>query len=137
MANQNIEQLFHQMDEATKIVEQDLSEPYLDSLAVVFEYLLFEELPSNAHDMFSHKFKEALNGIDIDELTVEQKKKLIELLILKGMKDSTQPQHLLTPETIGLFISFFVNKLLYGKKHFRIFYSSFRTSNIITTLLDY
>lgn len=135
MANQNIEQLFHQMDEATKIVEQDLSEPYLDSLAVVFEYLLFEELPSNAHDMFSHKFKEALNGIDIDELTVEQKKKLIELLILKGMKDSTQPQHLLTPETIGLFISYLVNKLLEGKKHIRIFDPACGTAHLLTTVL--
>src|SRR5690625_4690440 len=99
MSNLNIEQVFTKIDEATKAVEYHKNEPYLDSLSIVLEWLLFKESNGEEDEILVRKLKTSLKEIHIDKLPKDQLKKAIELLILKGMKDSVQAQHLLTPRS--------------------------------------
>jgi len=134
MSNLNIEQVFTKIDEATKAVEYHKNEPYLDSLSIVLEWLLFKESNGEEDEILVRKLKTSLKEIHIDKLPKDQLKKVTELLILKGMKDSVQAQHLLTPETIALFISYLVNKL-FSKGPIRVFDPVCGTANLLTTVL--
>lgn len=135
MATNDLEEIFELINGAIKIVEKQLDETYLDSLAIVLEWLLFEEAPE-VHQALDEQLHSRLKTFDLNNLSIDKRKKLIELLTLKGMKDSTQPQHLITPETIGLFMGYLVNKLIDIKKPIRIFDPVCGTANLLTTVLS-
>ncbi len=42
--------------------------------------------------------------------TKEDMRKAIQIAILKGMRKSTQPNHQMTPDTLGLLVSYFVEQ---------------------------
>lgn len=42
-------------------------------------------------------------------------RKAIQLSILKGMRESSQPNHQMTPDSLGLLITYFVEQFL--RKH--------------------
>lgn len=136
MGENRIEKIFKQIDEATELIEHHTNEPYLDSLSIVFEWILYEELPESIHDLLQQKLKNMIQFKDIDELPKDQKRKLTELLILKGMKENTQPNHFITPETIGLFVSYLVNKFISNKEDLRIFDPVCGTGNLLLTVLS-
>ena len=46
----------------------------------------------------------------------EQIRKALQLAILKGMKESSQPNHQMTPDAIGMFISYLVGKFTKGRR---------------------
>lgn len=136
MTHSNLEIYFTKIDEATIAVEQHKQEPYLDSLSLVFDWLIFKDIPEEEDEILLQKLKTLLEGVQIEKLAKDQVKKLTELLLLKGMRDSVQAQHLLTPESIGLFVSYLVNKFYDKKEPLRIFDPVCGTANLLTTVIN-
>src|SRR5699024_8038622 len=54
----------------------------------------------------------------------------------KGMKDSTQQQHLMTPETVALFVGYLAAKLTAKTESLRIFDPVSGTANLLTTVMN-
>lgn len=136
MSNASVEVLFKWLEETTEIVQQHQEEPFLESLAFTMELLFYKEVPNEFDDLFTHKLQTALTEIDLSKMTSQDIRKATELIILKGMKDSTQSQHLITPETIGLLVGYLANKLIVHKESVRIFDPACGTANLITTVLS-
>src|SRR5690625_5339813 len=86
--------------------------------------------------LLKHKLQTAISTIDLTIYTKEDIRKAIQLAILKGMKDSTQQQHLMTPETVALLVKYLVEKLTANKETFRLFDQVCGTGNILLIYVE-
>lgn len=90
---EKFEQIFKYVnDYAEKLVEQH-EQDYLEALLQTLE------------DTLDGKF-----DWQVDGATKEDMRKAIQIAILKGMRKSSQPNHQMTPDTLGLIVSHFVEQ---------------------------
>jgi len=136
MEKSNVEALFAVLDESTEVIQQHQNEPYLDSLTITMEYLLHDGEKEGMDEILSRKLQKSFQTIDFHSYKNEEIRKAIQLAILKGMKDSTQQQHLMTPETVGLLVGYLANKLTKNQGAVRVFDPVSGTGNLLTTVLS-
>lgn len=137
MEKTKVESLFEWLDETTQLIEQHLNEPYLDSLVMALETLFYQGADESFDELLTHKLHSALDRINIDDYDSDDIRKAIQFTVLKGMKDGTQQQHLITPEAIALIVGYLSEKLMKHYKHIRIFDPASGTGNLLTTVLSY
>jgi len=135
MEQSNVEQLFEWIDQTTELVQQHQNDIYLESLTITLEYLFYQDA-SIEDDTLLHKLQQSFQAVEISNFETYEIREAIQLAILKGMKGSTQQQHLMTPETVGLVISYLVNKLKGTKESLRIFDPVSGTGNLLNIVLD-
>lgn len=136
MKKTKVEQLFEWMDSTTEFIQQHENEPYLDSLSITMETLFNQSAPDNTDDILTHKLQASIVELQFSSYSMEDVRKAVQLTILKGMKDSTQQQHLMTPETVALLVGYLAGKVSKGKESLRLFDPASGTANLITTVLD-
>ncbi|RLL47851.1 class I SAM-dependent methyltransferase [Oceanobacillus piezotolerans] len=136
MEKSNVEHLFEWLDQTSELLGKHIDEPYLESLTNAMDVLFYQDVPKDMDDILTNKLEKALKDIDISSFKTEEIRKGIQLAILKGMKDSTQQQHLMTPETVALIVGYLADKLTSGKEKIRIFDPASGTGNLITTVLE-
>jgi site-specific DNA-methyltransferase (adenine-specific) len=136
MEKSNVETLYEWLDNTTATIENYVNEPYLDCLTYTLEILFYREVPEQWDDMTAQKLKAALQELKNDTLDKTDIRKAVQLAILKGMKGSTQQQHLMTPDTVALIVGYLAQKLTASKSELRIFDPAGGTGNLITTVLD-
>lgn len=136
MEKTNVEILFEWLDMTTEIVQQHENEPYLDSLTITMETLFYQNVSDEIDDLLTHKLQTALKAIDFSTHNTADVRKANQLAILKGMRDSTQQQHLMTPETVALFVGYLADKLTKGKDNIRIFDPAGGTANLLTIVMS-
>ena len=136
MNKTDVENLFEWVDHTTELIQQHQNETYLDSLAVTMEALFYQEAPLGMDDILARKLQSALVDCDISSYQTETIRKATQLAILKGMKGSTQQQHLMTPETVSLLVGYLAGKVTQGKDAFSLFDPASGTANLITTVLE-
>ncbi|MGM9949592.1 MAG: class I SAM-dependent methyltransferase [Lysinibacillus sp.] len=89
---EKFEQIFTIINgQAEKFEQQDMS--YLEGVLVALE------------DTLEGKFEWQVEGA-----VKEDMRKAIQIAILKGMRKNTQPNHQMTPDTLGLLVSYFVEQ---------------------------
>lgn len=131
-----IETLFTWFDDTTTKIQQYRNEPYLDSLTTTMEMLFYEEvIDPNIDGTLTQTLEKSLQMIQSETYTTDQLRKAIQLAILKGMKDSTQQHHLMTPEAIALLIGYIVVKLTEQMENIRIFDPVSGTANLLTAVM--
>lgn len=137
MEKTNVERLFEWLDQVTETIQLQHDEPYLDSLAITMDILYYEDIPEDYDEVLTHKLEGKLKEIEISDFTMEDIRKAIQLAILKGMKDHTQPHHLMTPETVSLFIGYLADKLMTKQKHIRLFDPVCGTGQLLTAVMNH
>jgi len=113
--NTNTEAVYLVLDEGTEFIKNQLDLPYLDALGEMGENLfqkkILQELPGDKEEKMSRLLME-ISSLNIES---EEYRRAIQLAVLKGMREATQPHHAMTPDAVSLFIGYLVNKLLsYG-----------------------
>ncbi|HLR69071.1 class I SAM-dependent methyltransferase [Virgibacillus alimentarius] len=131
-----VESLFEWLDRTTQIIHEQQDEPYLDSLAVTLETLFYQDVSAEIDDLLKYKLQSALKKVDLTTYQIEDIRKATQLAILKGMKGSTQQQHLMTPEAVALFVGYISEKLMKGKDKIRIFDLVSGTANLLLTVMN-
>jgi site-specific DNA-methyltransferase (adenine-specific) len=134
MERTKVEVLFDWMDRTTQVIEQHLNEPYLDSLIIALETLFFQGAEDSMDDIITHKLHTALEEIRLENYDADDIRKAIQFAVLKGMKESTQQQHMITPEAVALIIGYLAQKLTEKQKDIRIFDPACGTGNLLTTV---
>lgn len=137
MSQSRIETLFTWLDETTEMITKHTEELYLDSLVMTLEMLFYEQAPNFDDDMLSYKLNNALHRVQKEAYSQEDMRKAIQLAILKGMKGSTQQQHLMTPETVALLVGYLAEKLFTKAKELRLFDPVCGTANLLTTVISH
>lgn len=131
-----VESTFQLLDEMNELIQKQMDLTYIDSLTVALEYLFTNEQPEDMHDLLKQQLENKIKSIAIDQLENEEIRKVIQLCILKGMKNATQQQHLITPDTVAMFVGYLVQKFIGKKEKISIFDPACGTANLLTAVMN-
>jgi site-specific DNA-methyltransferase (adenine-specific) len=131
-----VEKLFTIFNETAFVLQEELSCTYLEALAEtgenIFEgTIIQEELSEVAIKRLEKKY----NEIQLEGYTNEEIRKAFQLVILKGMKESAQPNHQMTPDSVGILIGYLVQKFMKDGMN-RILDPAVGTGNLLTAVLN-
>ncbi len=132
-----VEQLFNEINETAQILQEELSCTYLDAIGETGENFFhgkviqeeISELSKKRLVKYYHQFSKG----NYDKETI---RKAYQLAILKGMKQSVQPNHQMTPDAVGLFVSYLVGKFMQNQKGYTILDPAVGTGNLLFTILN-
>ncbi|HEX7064791.1 MAG TPA: class I SAM-dependent methyltransferase [Bacillales bacterium] len=132
----NTEQLFQVLDETSEIIQKHESLSYLEALAEsgenLFQQAVLQPLDADSKKLLEDKYQ----MIDVEEMKAEEIRKALQLAVLKGMREATQPNHEMTPDAVALFVGYLVSKLTGGKKAFSVLDPAAGAGNLLTAVLN-
>lgn len=133
----NVEDLFAVLNETAETIAKELNVPYIEALSETGENIfhgaiLQEELSEISVKSLKRKYE----SVKIDLFSNEELRKAYQLAILKGLKEGAHPNHQMTPDTIGLFLGYLVNKFIGTKKEITLLDPAVGTGNLLTTILN-
>ncbi|KMY55058.1 hypothetical protein AC623_14860 [Bacillus sp. FJAT-27231] len=133
-----VEHLFHRFDETAAILQQELECTYLDALAETAENLFQEKiLQEEMSDFTKKRVWKKYEETKLADYSQEEIRQAYQFAILKGMQENVQPHHQMTPDSIGLFMSYLLEKFMSGKKEFAILDPAVGTGNLLLTVLNH
>ncbi|OIJ12421.1 SAM-dependent methyltransferase [Anaerobacillus alkalilacustris] len=136
MSQISFETFFNSIDESVEVIQNDHKLTYLEALIITGEFLFQGETEQPLSELAHKKVKTTLANVKIEQFSNEQIRKTFQLAILKGMKEGTQPQHIMTPDAVSMFVSFLVNKLTEKKECVRILDPTVGSGNLLTAILN-
>lgn len=131
-----IEQFYDFFDEVANILYDNKEVPYIEGMIFAFNRLLEIDDNLDIEDGLLEKIDKLVSDISEVEINSEEIRKSVQLGLLKGFKHTWSSNSEMTPDTIGLFISYLVEKLYKNIEIKNIFDPLIGTSNLITTLLN-
>ncbi|MEB1807801.1 MAG: class I SAM-dependent methyltransferase [Bacillaceae bacterium] len=135
-AKTNLEKLFVVLDESAELLKEELDVTYLEALAEAGENFFQGEVVQDLTSSTKKQLEQRLEQIDVESLHKEEVRKALQLAVLKGMKEATQPNHALTPDTVAVFISYLVNKVTSKMKDVTIGDPAVGTGNLLTAVMN-
>ncbi|WP_430784770.1 class I SAM-dependent methyltransferase [Virgibacillus flavescens] len=132
-----MEDLYEQIDTITEMIQQHKDEPYLDSLADTLESLMENDLNTSISAELNSEIQDQLKRVKLSSYSSDEIRKATQLAILKGMKGSTQQQHVMTPDTIALLVGYLAGKVMNTKEQMRIFDPASGTGNLLATVIQH
>jgi site-specific DNA-methyltransferase (adenine-specific) len=137
MMNSPVETLFGIIDETSQLLREELACSYLEAVAETGENLFQDEvLQDEVSELTKKRLHKKYEEIKIGSVENENIRKAFQFAILKGMKENVQPNHQMTPDSLGLFISFLVNKFTAGSQNLTVMDPAIGTGNLLTTVLN-
>jgi site-specific DNA-methyltransferase (adenine-specific) len=131
-----VEQLFTAFNTSADILKEELSCTYLEALAESGENMFQGTvLQDELNEVTKKRLEKVYKDINLDSFSKEEIRKGFQLAILKGMKEHVQPNHQMTPDSVGMFIGYLVNKFV-DKKSFRLLDPAVGTGNLLATVLN-
>ena len=83
---------------------------------------------------YGKKVKKSYDSINLSRFTKEEIRKSFQLAILKGMKESVQPNHQMTPDSIGMFSRILTKEVYQKQSAYRLLDPAVGTGNLLTTV---
>lgn len=137
MKFENIEKAFQLLDETAITLEQECNCTYLEALAETAENIFHNAvLQEEVSETTKRRLLKEYDAVNFMQFDSETTRKAFQLAILKGMKQNTQPHHQMTPDAIGLFISYLVRKCMEKKDSFTMLDPAVGTGNLLFTILE-
>lgn len=131
-----VEKLFTAFNTTADILKEELSCTYLEALAETGENMFQGTvLQDELNEVTKKRLEKTYKDIKLDDFSKEEIRKGFQLAILKGMKEHVQPNHQMTPDSVGMFIGYLVNKFI-DKKDFRLLDPAVGTGNLLATVLN-
>lgn len=131
-----VEQLFTLFNETALILQEELSCTYLEALAETGENLFHGTvLQEEVNEITEKRLEKQYKEVHLGNFTKEELRKAFQLVILKGMKENVQPNHQMTPDSVGMLISYLVDKFM-KQSTFRLLDPAIGTGNLLTTVLN-
>lgn len=131
-----VEQLFTLFNETALVLQEELSCTYLEALAETGENLFHGSvLQEEVSEITEKRLQKQYQEIHLSSFTKEEIRKAYQLVILKGMKENVQPNHQMTPDSVGMLMSYLVDKFI-ELPTFRLLDPAIGTGNLVTTVLN-
>ncbi|MFJ5621922.1 class I SAM-dependent methyltransferase [Peribacillus loiseleuriae] len=133
-----IEELFHIFDETAHILQEELSCTYLDALGETGENIFHGKvLQEEVSELAQKRLMKHYQEFTLDKYQKEEIRKAYQLAILKGMKESIQPNHQMTPDAVGMFVSYLIGKFTNEQATLSMLDPAVGTGNLMYTILNY
>ncbi|MDD3712227.1 MAG: hypothetical protein PHZ28_01890 [Candidatus Izemoplasmatales bacterium] len=135
MVNQeNVEKLFDCLDQSAILYYENRKMSYLEGLVRTCENVLANSVIEEDLDL-KNQLKSLIDEIKDLEFQKEEIRKAFQYACLKGLKHANISNQMITPESVGIFISYLVNKL-YSKRDLTILDPLVGSGNLITVLAN-
>lgn len=131
-----VEELFNVFNETAEILLQELNCTYLEALAETGENIFQQSILQNIESELAEKrLKKIYEELSLDKFSQENIRKAFQLAILKGMKESVQPNHQMTPDSIGMLFGYLLNKFM-KQSSYRLLDPAVGTGNLLTAAMN-
>jgi site-specific DNA-methyltransferase (adenine-specific) len=131
-----VEKLFTAFNETALLLQEELSCTFLEAVAETGENLFQQAiLQEEISELSVRRLKKIYEEINLDKFSNEEIRKAYQLVILKGMKESVQPNHQMTPDSVGMLVGYLVEKFIKAASY-RILDPAVGTGNLLTTVLN-
>jgi site-specific DNA-methyltransferase (adenine-specific) len=132
-----VEQLFTLFNETALLLQEELNCTYLEALAETGENLFQGSiLQEELSELTVKRIKKQYEQINLDKFSNEEIRKAYQLVILKGMQESVQPNHQMTPDSVGMLVGYLVERFM-KQPSFRLMDPAVGTGNLLTTVLNH
>ncbi|MCM3596530.1 class I SAM-dependent methyltransferase [Metabacillus idriensis] len=133
-----VEKLFSLMNESAELISKELNCTYIEAVAETGENLfqgevLQEDMSEIAKKNLAKKYEQS----NIRSYEKEEIRKAFQLVILKGLKEGAHANHQMTPDTVGLFTGYLVNKFASDQNEISILDPAVGTGNLLTAVLNH
>lgn len=131
--------LFHTLDNSTKILKEALEIPYLEALIHSAENLIDQGFVYNEEGILSDEIVKELEGtykeVELDKFEPETIRKAMQLAMLRGIKeDYVQPNHQMTPDSIGSLIAYLIEIIAEPQNNIHLADLTVGTGNLLLTI---
>lgn len=135
--SQTVETLFSIFDSSAVVLRKELDVTYLEALVEtgdnLFEgVILQEELSEAAIERLNREY----STFNEETYKGEEIRKAFQLAILKGMKEGVQANHEMTPDAVGMFMSYLFHKFMKGQNEITVLDPAIGTGNLMTTVFN-
>lgn len=131
-----VENLFSFINETAQMIQKEIDCPYIEAVAEAGDSLFHGEiLQEGLSETAKNKISDQLRQHSLESYAAEEIRKAYQLAVLKGLKEASHPNHQMTPDTVGLFLSYLVGKFV-SQKTVRIMDPAVGTGNLLTTILN-
>lgn len=132
----NFERLFQQLDQQIDVLKEQEALTYLDALIHTLNLALLTEDEKKELMGNDLVFVERLQNIGLIDQDKETIRKVIQYAILKSFKGASYDKYMVTPDMVGFYISYLVEKLLHHKQVIRMFDPVVGTANMLTAVMN-
>ncbi|HDR3651202.1 TPA: class I SAM-dependent methyltransferase [Bacillus anthracis] len=135
--SQTVETLFSIFDSSAVVLRKELDVTYLEALVETGDNLfegaiLQEELSEAAIERLNREY----STFNEETYKGEEVRKAFQLAILKGMKEGVQANHEMTPDAVGMFMSYLFHKFMKGQNEITVLDPAIGTGNLMTTVFN-
>ncbi|MBJ8110989.1 class I SAM-dependent methyltransferase [Bacillus cereus group sp. N6] len=135
--SQTVETLFSIFDSSAVVLRKELDVTYLEALVETGDNLfegaiLQEELSESAIERLNREY----STFNEETYKGEEIRKAFQLAILKGMKEGVQANHEMTPDAVGMFMSYLFHKFMQGQNEITVLDPAIGTGNLMTTIFN-
>ncbi|MEC4616736.1 class I SAM-dependent methyltransferase [Bacillus paranthracis] len=135
--SQTVETLFSIFDSSAVVLRKELDVTYLEALVETGDNLfegaiLQEELSESAIERLNREY----STFNEETYKGEEIRKAFQLAILKGMKEGVQANHEMTPDAVGMFMSYLFHKFIKGQNEITVLDPAIGTGNLMTTVFN-
>ncbi|MCY8600807.1 class I SAM-dependent methyltransferase [Bacillus spizizenii] len=137
MQKDHVGVVYELLNEAAIMIKNELQISYIEALAEAGEMYFLEKTDQlKLPDEKAEQLQALLEKAEFGTYEHEWVRKAFQLAVLKGLKDISHPNRQMTPDTIGLFISYLVNKFMADKKELTVLDPAVGTGNLLFTVLN-
>lgn len=137
MKKLTLEELFAIFNESAEIIQEEMQSGYLEALAETGENIFQDSiLQPEISEVTKKRLHKLYSQVNLNAYKKEELRKAYQFAVLKGMQDHVQANHQLTPDTIGYFMSYLLDKFMNGKKDFSLLDPAIGTGNLLFTVLN-
>ncbi|MDA1477610.1 class I SAM-dependent methyltransferase [Bacillus changyiensis] len=136
MQTNQVEVIYEWLDNGTKMIADDRNIPYIEALAEAGEAFFLREIHYPLSDSVTQKMRDLIDQAHFSECNHESIRKAFQLAILKGLKNVAHPNRQMTPDTIGVFIGYLVEKFMGHQKGITVFDPAVGTGNLLFAVLN-
>lgn len=135
--SQTVETLFSIFDSSAVVLRKELDVTYLEALVEtgdnLFEGAILQEgLSESAIERLNREY----STFNEETYKGEEIRKAFQLAILKGMKEGVQANHEMTPDAVGMFMSYLFHKFMKGQNEITVLDPAIGTGNLMTTVFN-
>ncbi|PEO68160.1 SAM-dependent methyltransferase [Bacillus toyonensis] len=135
--SQTVETLFSIFDSSAVVLRKELDVTYLEALVETGDNLfegaiLQEELSESTIERLNREY----STFNEETYKGEEIRKAFQLAILKGMNEGVQANHEMTPDAVGMFMSYLFHKFMQGKTEITVLDPAIGTGNLMTTVFN-
>lgn len=139
MELKDIEQAYQTLSQIIEIFEKKLELSYFDALIEALSDLLENQIngQEDLDDSTVKELEKLYRHLDLNDFSAEEVRQVIQLLLLGSYKkERVQPNHQMTPDSIGYLITFLIEKVIDPSSLDSILDLTVGTGNLLAVILN-